>query len=276
MNRLHDQIYRDRGRWEELNHLIVDSVKDRPVSTAGQVSEDLPWQSFIRSMGVEPNAPIDPKLVFVLTPLNAEEQSSYETVRNVCQDVGLQVRRGDEVKIVGPILPHIIREILTSFLVIANVNGRNPNVFYELGMAQAMGKTCILIARNAEIVPFDLSSQQLVIYKDESDLRDKLGQALSRVAFGGHVPAVVRTFYSKPLDQEAMVVLTSPDDVERALTLLRNMADISNASVAFGSTAVFVRGKSASKQFITDITDFLKQNGVKTKSAMLVSDPLKE
>lgn len=65
-------------------------------------------------------------------------------------------------------------------MIVANIDGRNPNVFYELGIAHALGKEVILIAKSVEEVPFDIRSNKLIIYKDIQELSASLKKELTR------------------------------------------------------------------------------------------------
>ena len=46
------------------------------------------------------------------------------------------------------------------------LNNYNPNVFYELGYAHALGKPTILLARRGSKLPFDINSYRVVFYDD--------------------------------------------------------------------------------------------------------------
>lgn len=65
---------------------------------------------------------------------------------------------------------------MESRYVIANLNGRNPNVYYELGIAQAIGKPVILIAdvSSYKEIPFDLQSNRLLLYRNEGELTNMI------------------------------------------------------------------------------------------------------
>ncbi len=51
-----------------------------------------------------------------------------------------------------------------SRFIIANLTKKNPNVFYELGIAHAIGKEVILITQTMEDVPFDLKALRCIVY----------------------------------------------------------------------------------------------------------------
>ena len=44
------------------------------------------------------------------------------------------------------------------------MSGKNPNVFYELGLAHAIGKPAILVSNNKDDIPFDLRHIRVILY----------------------------------------------------------------------------------------------------------------
>jgi len=58
---------------------------------------------------------------------------------------------------------------------------RNPNVLYELGIAQAMDKPVIMISKQSENIPIDIKSRRFIIYKDLQQLRTNLKNELIKV-----------------------------------------------------------------------------------------------
>jgi len=53
-------------------------------------------------------------------------------------------------------------------VLVAELTTRNPNVFYELGLAHALRKPVVLVSSNQDDVPFDLQHIR-VIYYDVTD-----------------------------------------------------------------------------------------------------------
>jgi nucleoside 2-deoxyribosyltransferase len=54
---------------------------------------------------------------------------------------------------------------LSASLTVADCTGRNPNVFYEIGLAHALGKPVILITQNSEDIPFDVTHIRYIQYE---------------------------------------------------------------------------------------------------------------
>ena len=154
-------------RWRDVNHLLVDA------STREMESE---FNKFNRSGGE--NQRIDEKLIFVLMPLHPDYFYIYETICKVGSKTNMKVERGDEEKVSGPILPYIVNKIEQAKLVIAVIDGRNPNVFYELGLAHALGKKTIMISSNNQDIPFDIKSSRILFYQDIEELQSKLPIAI--------------------------------------------------------------------------------------------------
>ncbi len=123
---------------------------------------------------------VEKGLVFVLTPFDEEYRNDFFAIKTTCESVGLRCVRGDEEKASGDIFSHILRLIAKADFVIANISSRNPNVYYELGIAQALGKQAILVSRDKETLSFDLQSQRIILYADIQTLSDKLKDMLLR------------------------------------------------------------------------------------------------
>lgn len=177
---LQEKLLNNEKRWNKINHLILDAqsnVIDKSIKENDFI--DLP---FFSKLGIDYQGIIlDPKFVFVLTPYIREEEQTYKIIKNVCMDVGLKCSRGDEVFRDNNILSHIVSEILKSKIVIVNINGRNPNVFYELGICHTIGKKVILISENKDNIPFDIINKNIVFYKDDEELASRLKNELLKI-----------------------------------------------------------------------------------------------
>jgi len=64
--------------------------------------------------------------------------------------------RADKTYRPGEIITHVIENLISAEIVIAELSGRNANVFYELGVRHAVGSNCILISDNLEDIPFPI------------------------------------------------------------------------------------------------------------------------
>jgi hypothetical protein len=72
-------------------------------------------------------------------------------------------------------------------IIIADCTGRNANIFYEIGLAHALGKPVVLLSQHEEDVPFDLGHIRFIKYNCtppgrksfEKDLKATLSSILS-------------------------------------------------------------------------------------------------
>jgi hypothetical protein len=55
--------------------------------------------------------------------------------------------------------------ICNARLIIADCTNRNPNVFYEIGIAHVVGKPVVLITQKQEDAPFDIRHYRMIEYK---------------------------------------------------------------------------------------------------------------
>lgn len=122
-------------------------------------------------------------------PFAEEFNDIYTDFIYVClHEVGYDVERADDAKSQANILRDIIGGIVNSDLIVADLTGGNPNVYYEVGIAHALNKNVILIAK--EITdkeknnhPFDLQSYRVIHYstnfKKMKQAKDKLFELAS-------------------------------------------------------------------------------------------------
>jgi len=86
------------------------------------------------------------------------------------EEAGLQAVRADSIFLPSAIMPDIWRLLSEARVLVADLTGRNPNVFYELGLAHALQKPVILVANNLDDVPFVLRGLRVLSYdKDNED-----------------------------------------------------------------------------------------------------------
>lgn len=162
--------------WETINHLPLSAQKKEYDIGPVQIT------NFIKRFGLtEKDLSIDKKMVFLLTPFSKENIDVYVSTKDICSECGLNLYRGDEEFTHEDILANIIKYIVKSRIIIANIDGKNPNVFYELGIAHSLGKPTILISKSIENAPFDIQQNRIVLYSNADDLKIKLSKELSRI-----------------------------------------------------------------------------------------------
>ncbi len=113
----------------------------------------------------------------ILGPWDPDSQQLYNTIAATLRDFGIEVIEalGDS----GPKLQYaILKGIQSSDFVVADVSQQNPNVMYEIGLAQGMKKpTILLVSRKSKGIPADLEGSLFVVY--DSERPESLREALS-------------------------------------------------------------------------------------------------
>lgn len=99
-------------------------------------------------------------------PIGSYYKSIYETA---IQTAGMKAMRADnDIFATGKVIDQIWKGINDAKVLVAELTNKNPNVYYELGLAHALKKPVVLVSSNEGDVPFDLQHIR-VIYYDVND-----------------------------------------------------------------------------------------------------------
>lgn len=110
-----------------------------------------------------------PASCFVLMPFKEPFETYYSAILEpAVVAAGLLPERGDSLFRPSPIMGDIWEMIQKAKLVVAELTEKNANVFYELGLAHAIGKPVVMVAESIEDVPFDLQPLRVLLY-DKND-----------------------------------------------------------------------------------------------------------
>lgn len=109
---------------------------------------------------------ITKKYIFVCMPFHQEYEDIYMLgIKPFIENLGFRCERADEVHHTGGIIERVHDLIKSAHLVIADISGGNPNVFYEIGYAHALGKEVIIITRDGKSIPTDLKKYHYLEYR---------------------------------------------------------------------------------------------------------------
>jgi len=113
------------------------------------------------------------KRCFIISPIGQEDSPIrehadyvfYFIIKPALDEHGIDAIRSDHLPEPGKISDQMFREILNDDLCIAVVTGHNPNVFYELAIAQSAARPFILLMEKGGILPFDIHDLRCVYYE---------------------------------------------------------------------------------------------------------------
>lgn len=174
-------------------------------------------------------APAEEKPVcFVIMPFGGWFDQYYRDIyRPAIEQSGLHPHRADDLYRPSSIVGDIWAYTNKAKLLLADLTGRNPNVFYELGLAHALARPAILLTESMDDVPFDLRSIRILKYdKNRPDwgglLQEAIKKAITEV-LAAPTDAVPPTFLQVS-DEDSVTV--SPEtkeilELKRGLDLLR-------------------------------------------------------
>lgn len=159
LNSLHqivEQIHRERGT------MVVQSIFGTPLKEA-QFKAD----------------------AFMIMPFREKFEAVYrDHIKPMLESHHLTVIRGDDFFSQNAIMDEVWSAIFHAQIVIAECTDRNPNVFYELGIAHAIGKPSILIVQDIEDIPFDLRHLRIIVYDPSSEGLATFEQQLGKACQG--------------------------------------------------------------------------------------------
>ncbi len=107
---------------------------------------------------------IEPSLVSAMMPFNPSFDSVYKALKRTATAAGFRCRRADDIWENPAVIQDVVSLIDRSCIVICDCTGRNPNVFYEIGIAHTLGREVILITQSEADIPFDLRHLRYVPY----------------------------------------------------------------------------------------------------------------
>ena len=104
--------------------------------------------------------------VFIIMPFSESWSKDIweQVLKPAIQEIGMLPIRADDLYGQN-IMEDVWQSLLQASIVICDTTGRNPNVFYELGIAHTLGKKVLLLTQNIEDIPFDLRALRHIEYK---------------------------------------------------------------------------------------------------------------
>ena len=119
-------------------------------------------------------------LCTVLIPFDPSGERRFAVLKGLGEELGFETLRVAQYYSSGVILEEVVRSIRDSHLVIADLTGSNPNVYYAAGIAHALGKRVFLTAEDPEPARIEFGDLQISRLEATPAGRDRLLQELGR------------------------------------------------------------------------------------------------
>ena len=123
---------------------------------------------------------IEDDLISAMMPFSAGFRDVHESIKQMANDIDMRCLRADDIWEHETVIQDVISLICRSRIVVCDCTGKNPNVFYEAGIAHALGKDVILITQSEADIPFDLRHIRYLTYLNNNEGRIALTERLSR------------------------------------------------------------------------------------------------
>jgi hypothetical protein len=150
---------------------------------------------FTPSIFTVPDEPVDPRLVAVMMPFDPGFADVYQAIKSACQGAGMYGQRVDDIWQHSTIIQDVFSLIYRASIVVCDFSGRNPNVFYECGIAHTLGKAVVPIAQHQSDVPFDVQHHRYLAYHPNAEglagLQTKLQQRLMTLGGTGALGSAI-------------------------------------------------------------------------------------
>ena len=121
------------------------------------------------SVFTAPNNAVQSNLVSVMMPFNGAFTPVYEAIRTACANLHLECRRADNIWEHSTVIQDIYSLIYRSKIVVCDFSDKNPNVFYEAGIAHSLGREVIPIVQHPDDIPFDLRHHRYIHYLNNAE-----------------------------------------------------------------------------------------------------------
>lgn len=127
---------------------------------------------------ISPFEKVEQKLIALMMPFDTGFNAVRDAVYSVAKELDLECKRADDIWEHSSIIQDIVSLIDRSRVVICDCTGKNPNVFYEAGIAHTLGREVVIIAQNDLDVPFDLRHLRYIKYLNNTQ---GLGELSSQI-----------------------------------------------------------------------------------------------
>jgi len=163
------------------------------------------------------------KNCFIISPIGDEASDIRKRADQVLRHIltpaaeacGYDPIRADKISEPGMITSQVIQHIVDDPLVIADLTGMNPNVFYELAIRHAIRKPLVQIVNKGEKIPFDVAGMR-TIPVDHHDL-DSVDEAKAEIqkqikAVEGKKPEQIESPISVSMEIQSLRQSDRPED----------------------------------------------------------------
>lgn len=169
------------GQNDENMDVVINYVSQKCTNSGEDISSDNTIGRkivFSPSIFSIPSEPVNPQLISVMMPFNSTFDNVYSAISGAATDAQFACNRVDDIWNHSTVIQDVFSLIFQSYIVVCDFSGKNPNVFYEAGIAHTLGKHVVPITQSEQDIPFDLQHHRYAKYLNNGEGLEKLKQEL--------------------------------------------------------------------------------------------------
>jgi len=154
------------------------------------------------------------KTCFVIAPIGDEgseirrrsDQVLTHIIKPAAQECEYDAVRADPISEPGIITSQVIQHLIDDDLVIADLTGKNPNVFYELAVRHTVKKPVVQTIQSGESIPFDVAPTRTVHFdhRDLDSVANCKGELIRQIRSVEKDPSKVDSPISVAIDLQSL------------------------------------------------------------------------
>lgn len=121
-------------------------------------------------------------IAMAMDPQEPQLEDVLDAIKEGSERCGIIAERIDEAVSNEPITARMLSAIEEAEFVVVDLTKPRPNVYYEAGYAQGLGKTPVYVARQGTEIPFDIKDYPVILYPNMRELKALLAERLTSVS----------------------------------------------------------------------------------------------
>jgi guanylate kinase len=169
----------------QMEKLLAKFVAQESIAPENNVRQFLGHlREYLVGVADHTDNPVEQGYAFIMMAMSDDDPTLVDVhaaIKRACDDVGVRAERVDDTEFTGQITEKVLSSIRVSEFVIADLTHERPNVYYEIGYANALNKPLVLVARRGTKPHFDVQGMRVLYYDNLVKLEDSLRKVIPTI-----------------------------------------------------------------------------------------------
>lgn len=161
-------VLQDLGNLKIISDYIQETYQVGGMSVSSSSNRG-PQLTFAPSVFEIPTQGPDSDLIAVMSPFSQPFEAVFTTIEAASMSVGFRCLRAKDIWEHSSVIQDVFSLIFKAHIVVCDFTGKNPNVFYEAGIAHTLRKHVVPITQSASDIPFDLQHHRYLSYLNNNE-----------------------------------------------------------------------------------------------------------